>query len=130
LNTTEISGDNGAPIERFASRISTIDEKIITLAEAAAKLPKRRLGRNTHVSTLHRWATKGCRGMVLETIQIGGTRCTSREALQRFFERLSQPVEDRAASGGHRSRLRPERTLARRNHDAAVAGRKLAEMGA
>ena len=49
-------------------------------------------GPEDHVSTLYRWATAGCRGVVLESIQVGGTRCTSREALQRFFERLSQPA--------------------------------------
>jgi hypothetical protein len=29
------------------------------------------------------------KGVRLETIQVGGTRCTSMEALERFFHRLS-----------------------------------------
>jgi hypothetical protein len=64
-------------------------ENIITFSQAADELPRRRRGRKTHVSTLFRWSTIGCRGVVLETLKMGGTRCTSREALQRFFERLS-----------------------------------------
>ncbi|WP_165251238.1 DUF1580 domain-containing protein [Paludisphaera soli] len=68
-------------------------EALLPLAQAADELPRRRRGRKTHISTLYRWATAGCRGVVLETIQVGATRCTRREALQRFFERLSTPVQ-------------------------------------
>jgi hypothetical protein len=61
-------------------------EQLITLGEAAATLPCRRAGRKTSVSTLYRWASSGCRGRVLETLQVGGSKLTSRESLQRFFE--------------------------------------------
>lgn len=64
-------------------------EQIVSFREATALLPKRRRGRRCHVSTLYRWAQAGCRGVVLETVQIGGQRCTSVEALERFFARLS-----------------------------------------
>jgi hypothetical protein len=77
--------------------IDIATEEILTLAQAAAELPRRRRGRKTHVSTLYRWTASGCRGVILESIQIGATRATSREALQRFFDRLSAPdrvVED------------------------------------
>ena len=43
------------------------------------------------MATLYRWASHGCRGVRLETIQIGGTKCTSRQALQRFFAGLTDP---------------------------------------
>ena len=66
--------------------IDNANEEILTLAQAAAELPRRRRGRKTHVSTLYRWTVSGCRGVILESIQIGATRATSREALQRFFE--------------------------------------------
>lgn len=33
------------------------------------------------------WATKGCRGVFLETRREGGLRYTSREAVARFIER-------------------------------------------
>jgi hypothetical protein len=74
------------PIDAFA-------ESVISFSEASRLLPKRRGGRKVHVSCLYRWSQAGLRsesGMTvrLETVQIGGTRCTSKEALQRFFDRL------------------------------------------
>lgn len=69
--------------------IDLLSERVISFTDATAVLPRRRAGRKPHVATLYRWAQKGCRGVRLETIQIGGTKCTSVEALQRFFERLS-----------------------------------------
>jgi hypothetical protein len=112
--------------------IDSASETLITLADAAGELPRRRRGRKTHVSTLFRWTTIGCRGVILESLQCGGTRCTSREALQRFFERLSTPVQAGAVGGGE-SRPGPgvgRRTLAQRQRVSAEAGRKLAELGA
>src|SRR4051794_11481452 len=64
-------------------------EQVITLLQATRSLPCRRRGRPTHVSTLYRWSTSGCRGVVLDSVQIGATRCTSLEALDRFFKALS-----------------------------------------
>lgn len=71
--------------------MTTIDwskERVLTFKEAAASLPQLR-GRKVHVGTVYRWSSRGLRGVRLETIRIGGTVCTSREALQRFFARLS-----------------------------------------
>ena len=65
-------------------------ESVISLATATKHLPARRGGKRPHVSCLYRWTTVGCRGVVLESIQIGGTRCTSHEALARFFARLTR----------------------------------------
>src|SRR5262245_49458970 len=106
--------------------IDSQSEDVITLGQAADDLPRRRRGRKTHVSTLYRWATVGCRGVVLETIQVGATRCTSREALQRFFERLSQPVQAGAVTGP----VVKSRTVAQRQRASEEAGRRLAELGA
>jgi hypothetical protein len=110
--------------------IDTTIETVRPLAQAASELPRRRGGRKTHISTLYRWATAGCRGVVLETIQIGATRCTSLEALQRFFERLSLPVQVGAVGGGQPGLAVGGRTVAQCQRQAAEAGRKLAEMGA
>ena len=68
-------------------------EEILSLNEAAGRLPRRRKGSKPHVSTLYRWAQRGVKGVRLEVLQVGGTSCTSLEALQRFFERLSEPRE-------------------------------------
>jgi Protein of unknown function (DUF1580) len=108
----------------------TVDEHIITLADVAMELPRRRRGRKTHVSCIYRWSTVGCRGVVLETLQVGATRCTSREALQRFFEQLSEPGRPDDVGRSQRNPIIGRRTLAQRQKQAAEAGRKLAEMGA
>lgn len=72
-------------------------EELVCLAKAAEWV-RSRSGRKTHVSTLHRWALRGCRGRKLETLLIGRERMTSKEALGRFFEeraveQQSAPVE-------------------------------------
>ena len=69
-----------------------IDREIetpINLKDAAALLPAIRAGKRPDTCTLYRWTTHGCRGIVLDSIVIGGTRCTSREALERFFSALT-----------------------------------------
>ncbi|MGD9720564.1 MAG: DUF1580 domain-containing protein [Pirellulales bacterium] len=65
-------------------------ERLITLRQACKMLPKRRRGKSVHISCIYRWTLNGVRGVILESLQVGGTRCTSREALHRFFERLSE----------------------------------------
>ncbi|MBV8232878.1 MAG: DUF1580 domain-containing protein [Planctomycetaceae bacterium] len=104
--------------------IDTTAETLLPLAQAADELPRRRRGRKTHISTLYRWSQAGCRGVRLETVQVGATRCTSREALQRFFERLSQADgrEIPPAIGG--------RSLAQRRRASENAGRQLEKQGA
>lgn len=81
-------------------------ETILTFCEARNRLPRRRRGKRPDVSTLYRWSQVGLKGVRLETLKIGGQTCTSIEALQRFFDRLScghsvqpQPtVDDRRTS--------------------------------
>jgi hypothetical protein len=121
-------------LERFAFlreafMIDSTTETLISLSEAAKAVPRRRKGRKTHLSTIYRWATVGVRGVVLETLQCGGSRVTSREALQRFFERLSGPAPS-APIGSHAGPVSVRRSVAQRQRQSAEAGRKLAEMGA
>lgn len=103
--------------------IDSTRENLISLTEAAKRLPVRRGGKRPHVSCLYRWTLTGCRGVVLESLSIGGTRCTSAEALQRFFDRLSHqsatPVES-APTG---------RTHTQRAKASERAGRQLESMG-
>ncbi len=80
-------------------------ETILSLTEAPKTLPARRRGKKPHVSCIYRWTTTGCKGVILESIQVGGTRCTSREALARFFEKLtvaSNPAGHRVVSAERR----------------------------
>jgi hypothetical protein len=69
--------------------IDPIAEELISLRDAARLLPGRRRGKKPSISCLYRWTTAGCRGVVLESVNVGGTRCTSRQALARFIARLS-----------------------------------------
>lgn len=73
--------------------IDITTESLVSFAEVPASLPRRRGNRRVHVSTIHRWARRGCRGVRLEFIQVGGTMCTSHEALQRFFTALTDSRE-------------------------------------
>lgn len=43
------------------------------------------LGTRVSPNTAHRWRLRGVRGIKLDTILIGGNRCTSVEKLQSFF---------------------------------------------
>jgi hypothetical protein len=80
--------------------IDTRLEELISLADAARLLPARRRGKRPHISCLYRWTTVGCRGVILDSVMVGGTRCTSREAIARFIERLSarDDARDRSPS--------------------------------
>ena len=74
--------------------IDVFSERVISLKEATRLLPKSSRSKKLHVSTVYRWSVGGLKskdGMVvrLEVVKIGGTTCTSQEALQRFFDRLS-----------------------------------------
>lgn len=69
--------------------INISNERLYSLSNAAEHLPRRRSGQRPSPSTLYRWARTGLNGSLLETVQVGGTLCTSLEALQRFFERLT-----------------------------------------
>jgi hypothetical protein len=69
--------------------IDPLIEQTIALAEAARRLPRLRAGRPVAPATLWRWASHGLRGVRLETVRVGGTCCTSVEALQRFFAALN-----------------------------------------
>jgi hypothetical protein len=66
---------------------------------------------------LYRWAKRGLRGVKLETIRVGGTLCTSLEALQRFCERLTggatDPTLSLTSTAGRRAAQRVERELDR-----------------
>jgi hypothetical protein len=91
-------------------------EQVITFAQATEHLPRVRRGKKLNIATLYRWARSGRRGVILESIPIGGTLCTSLEALQRFFDELgSMRREVRPSTGPPRARTsaRDRETLRR-----------------
>ena len=80
--------------------ISVATELIFPLSELPDRIPPR-AGRKLSIASAYRWTTRGVRGVVLETVQIGGTRYTSVEAFQRFTNALTsardgQPPAERA----------------------------------
>ena len=99
-------------------------ETLLSLTQAAKTLPARRAGKRPHTSCVYRWTKGGCKGVVLESIQVGGTRCTSREALARFFERLTYangPNADRPET--------PRRRVRRRQREVSAAVAELEREG-
>jgi hypothetical protein len=63
--------------------VSLLDENLLSLREAALRIPGRVPGKHINVSQLHRWTTRGLHGVVLETLFLG-QKLTSAEALERF----------------------------------------------
>lgn len=66
-----------------ASLLETLKDAI-SLAEAVDFVPRR-----PNVSTIWRWATKGTRGVKLQTWIVGGVRCTTPAAMEEFLQRLN-----------------------------------------
>jgi hypothetical protein len=96
--------------------IDLSEETPITLAEAARTLP----GGAVHVSTIHRWRLKGCRGVRLETFLRGGIRHTTDAAVARFFAATTA-----AADGDIPPTLTPrqrEREISRAERESIEAG--------
>jgi hypothetical protein len=99
----------------MVSMVDITNETLIPLREAPGHLPKRPNGKRLHVSACYRWITRGVRGVVLESIRIGGTTYTSLEALQRFGDRLSSaPLPDHDKAPAPQSRQREIERAARR----------------
>lgn len=61
------------------------------------------LSRREQVSipTSWRWATRGCRGVKLETITIGGRRFTTEEAFERFAAACTAVSQGQSLSADH-----------------------------
>jgi hypothetical protein len=89
-------------------------EQPLTLREATQLPALARNGRKPHISALYRWCTAGVRGVVLESIVVGGSRCTTAEAVKRWIAALT------AAANGHASHAERRTPLRRqREHDRA-----------
>jgi hypothetical protein len=98
-----------------------LQENVLSLTEAAKIPPPARGGKKCHISTLLRWILKGAKSPTGERVRLEGVRLgerwvTSREALQRFVERLTpqlDEVEDRPVPTTPRQRqLASERAAA------------------
>ena len=83
--------------------IDVNSEQVISFAELAKRLPRRRAGQPVHVGTIHRWRRPGIRGIAIEAVKIGGVWCTSLQAYARWVERLTSA----AAQGEPRNQAAP-----------------------
>lgn len=102
------------------------EERPLSLSAAAAYIG-RLTGDKPHISTIWRWCSKGCKGIRLESIYIGGKRYVTVSAIERFIEALSQPDDSSAtargitpaspAVSGHDARRRAEIEAARQRLD-------------
>ena len=99
-------------------------EQVITPAKAAQLCPERRSGVRPNVATLWRWMQHGVRGIKLESLMCGATRCTSVEALQRFFDRLTE-----AADAEQTAPVIPPPVSKSRSKAIEAAERRLARAG-
>src|SRR5688500_16533049 len=67
-------------------------------------IPRRRNDRRVHVSTIHRWATRGANGERLAVVRIGGSLCTTRSALLAFFAAATNPTTPGPHAGAENGR--------------------------
>jgi hypothetical protein len=98
--------------------IVEIGEKPIPLDVLCREVPGEGEG-HAHEETLKRWCRVGVRGIRLESLLCGMRRCTSREALGRFFSTLTRLVDEPTAAGSKAIATRTRRE-ARREANAAI----------
>jgi len=99
--------------------ISFKNEQVIPFSEVAQHFAFLNGGSGPHLVTVHRWASRGVRGRILESIRVGGRKCTSLEALQRFVDALSDPATAET----------PRQLTARRQAEISKANRELEALG-
>ena len=85
--------------------IDISEEKLVTPAEITKHVPCRRAGKKCNIATVYRWMTDGVRSVKLESLCVGGTRCTSIEALQRFFDALTTQADSQHAPPPRRKQI-------------------------
>jgi hypothetical protein len=83
--------------------IDTQVEEVGPFAVATRWVPKRMGEKYPAVSTMWRWYKRGINGVRLETILVGTVRCTSRQALQRFFDAVTTASEGSSQPAGQRA---------------------------
>ena len=77
------------------------NETLLTLSQAARLLPPSRQGKPVTLSCILRWVLDGVRSpsgekIRLEAIRLGPKWVTSQEAIQRFADRQTPTLDDRA----------------------------------
>jgi hypothetical protein len=102
-----------------------IDEQLLSLPQAARRLPPGRRGRPVTLSCILRWILDGVPGpdgqrVRLEAVRLGGRWLTSVEALARYAARLTPHTRD--------TEISTHRTPRQRQQASERAARKLEEI--
>jgi hypothetical protein len=98
-----------------------IDETWITLEDACQMIPGSKPGKHINRAMIYRWTDSGCRGVRLETVQVGSRRMTTPEAVRRFVAALSSPVRVRETKSLVIARCHSERAEKNRRKTIAAA---------
>jgi hypothetical protein len=91
------------------------NETLLAFVDAPKEI-ERMGGKRVNVSTIHRWAFSGVRRVRLEAVRLGNVWYTTKQALQRFVERLTcvslpEPPEFRPPSEVRRASAHAEVAL-------------------
>lgn len=104
------------------------EERPLSLPDAASYIGKLTGTAKPNVSTLWRWCMKGCKGVKLASICIGGKRYVTVSAIERFIEARSVPDAQEStttAASTPRALQHVERLPGRRREEIEAARRKL-----
>lgn len=104
------------------------EERPLSLPDAASYIGKLTGAAKPNVTTVWRWCLKGCKGVKLESICIGGKRYVTVSAIERFIEARSVPGAPESTTSAASTRLSQqhlERLPARRREEIEAARRKL-----
>jgi hypothetical protein len=93
------------------------NEKLMPLVPAVEAVTGRRL----HLSTPLRWAMRGAKGIILESVFLGGRRLTSTEAVRRFIQAGSE-----RAKATTTPQITPRQAAAIAERDAKRLAKRLA----
>ena len=70
--------------------IDITSEELIPFRELPDYLPKQPSGKKLHLSACYRWKKQGVQGVRLETVFIAGCSYSSKQALNRFWQRVTE----------------------------------------
>lgn len=107
------------------------DERPLNLPAAADYVGKLTARKKPNASTLWRWCLKGCKGVKLESICIGGKRYVTVSAIERFIEACSEadaPMDRVDVPITRQASPSAVRVRARRREEIEAARRRLDEL--
>jgi Protein of unknown function (DUF1580) len=89
-STTSPSPEVNSMADRVTS-LSEDDFRYLTLAEAAKLIPGRHAGQRVSIPTMWRWCVRGVHnGIRLQSVLVGGRRCTTRRWVQNFIDAMTR----------------------------------------